>query len=622
MDSEPQSGGGQGSGPAHNVTSSPVSSILVADCGTVYTKVSLLGLVEGQYRLMARKEAPTTIASPYQDVTKGILQALSAIEFVTGRRFIVNNQLITPEQPDGDGVDVLVVTASAGGPMRMMVLGAVNAAREQLVAQAVAGLYAEPHSMPSPSFLATSAPSPEPVAVGAAARGGTSAWTSERVALEWQRQVETFHEIQPNVALIVGMAEPPAGPAPLQEACQLLINAAQETARQGMEEQSCAVIYAGAAQYVEAVQGMLRDVVQVKRTDPLTSQADLAPVSMAAGEIYEKDVLSLIPGYKRLCEWSATSPVVTANSISSLVRFLAQHYLMNVTAVDIGASTTILMQAGENGDFIPMVNSGAGVGSALGNILQRVGLQRIERWLPFAITEDELRQYVVNRSLHTQALPTTVRDLQIGYAFAREALILTVEAANERGFGWIHPDLILGTGGILSHAPKYGQAALVLLDALQPQGVTSLVLDRSMLIPQLGAVATIAPVAAVQVNENDAVTMRLGTCVVPYGDIPQGEVALRVGVEYTSGRQVTVDVRGGSIEVIPLRPGEQALLSLFPSPTVDVGLGSGERAKAAEEIDGGLVGLIIDARGRPLVLPENSRERQARLLQWMQAIGA
>jgi hypothetical protein len=81
-------------------------------------------------------------------------------------------------------------------------------------------------------------------------------------------------------------------------------------------------------------------------------------------------------------------------------------------------------------------------------------------------------------------------------------------------------------------------------------------------------------------------------------------------------------VRGGSIEVIPLRPSEQALLSLFPSPTVDVGLGPGERAKAADEIDGGLVGLIIDARGRPLVLPEDSRERQARLLQWMQAIGA
>ena len=78
----------------------------------------------------------------------------------------------------------------------------------------------------------------------------------------------------------------------------------------------------------------------------------------------------------------------------------------------------------------------------------------------------------------------------------------------------------------------------------------------------------------------------------------------------------------GSIEVIPLQVNEQAYLSLFPAPTVDVGLGQGERAKAAEEIDGGLVGLIIDARGRPLIFPTNDKERQGRLLQWMQTMGA
>jgi MutL protein len=182
--------------------------------------------------------------------------------------------------------------------------------------------------------------------------------------------------------------------------------------------------------------------------------------------------------------------------------------------------------------------------------------------------------------------------------------------------------LILATGGVLAHAPKYGQAALMLLDALQPRGVTSLVLDCTMLVAQLGAVATVAPIAAVQVNENDAVTHRLGTCVIPFGTLPENEVAVRVGIEYTSGRQVTVDVMSGSIEVIPLRSNEQALLSLFPAPTVDVGLGPGERARAAEEIDGGLVGLIIDARGRPLVLSGQGKERQKRLSQWMQAIGA
>jgi MutL protein len=215
-----------------------------------------------------------------------------------------------------------------------------------------------------------------------------------------------------------------------------------------------------------------------------------------------------------------------------------------------------------------------------------------------------------------------LRDLQIGQAFAREAIILTVEATKYHHFGQFDADLILATGGVLAHAHKFGQVALMLLDALQPRGVTSIVLDRTMLISQLGAVATVAPIAAVQVNENDAVMHRLGTCVIPYGDLPEGQVAIRVGVEYSNGRQVTAEVMTGSIETIPLRINEQALLTLYPAPTVDVGLGPGERARAAEEIDGGFVGLVIDARGRPLVFPTNENERYARLSQWMQVIGA
>ena len=159
-------------------------------------------------------------------------------------------------------------------------------------------------------------------------------------------------------------------------------------------------------------------------------------------------------------------------------------------------------------------------------------------------------------------------------------LFLPFESTKQYQFNQFDADLILATGGVLAHTPKYGQAAHMLLDALQPRGVTSMVLDRTMLISQLGAVATIAPIAAVQVNENDAVMHRLGTCVIPYGDLPQGQVALRVGIEYSNGRQVTAEVMSGSIEIIPLRINEQAMLTLYPAPSVDVGLGPGERARA------------------------------------------
>lgn len=620
MSTHPSPGRGQG----------PVSSLLVADCGAVFTKVSLFGLVEGQYRLMARGEAPTTLAAPQNDITAGIIQSVHVIEFITGRHLLAENNLITPERENGDGVDAFIFISSAGGPLRLVVLGGVSSSSEVLVDQAISGLYAESQTLAAPSYQATAAPAS--VAVGAGSSPSPQGpWSQDRISMEWERQLSRLRELQPQAALIVGMADSPAGPNPLQEACQLLLNAVQERnetqgnsarAQDGGMKQPISVVYAGAPQYIEAVRRMLNNVAEITRVDPLASSAQVANVNMAVSALHERNVVKHLPGYETVASWSSTSPISTATSLSSLVRFLAQHYTMNVTAIDAGGATTTLMQAGEQGEFMPTVNTGIGVGPGMGLILQKAGLRRIGRWLPFSITEDEIRQFVLNQMLHPQTIPTATRDLQIVQAFAREAIALTVEEARRNAGEWRDSDLILATGGVLSHAPKYGQVVMMLLDALQPKGVTSLVLDRTMLIPLLGAVASISPITAVQVNENDAVSHRLGTCVIPFGDLPLGQPAVRVNVEYSNGRQTAVEVMTGSIEVIPLHLNEQALLTLFPAPSVDVGLGPGERARASEEVDGGLVGLIIDARGRPLQLPAEETERHARLLQWAQALGA
>lgn len=605
-------------GQAVSEHSSAPNSLLIADCGAVFTKVSLFGLVEGQYRLMACAEAPSTLKPPQEDISEGIIQAVNTIEFTTGRRFVAEKQIISPEQENGDGVDIFISTISAGEALRIGALGAVSPDLGNLSEQAISGLYAQLQVIPSPSYVAATSAMQVP--------GGAAKWTQERVAQEWTQQLEHLRELHPQAVLVVGSADGPAGPTPLQEACQLLVNIArqQDAASAGPSERKpYAVVYAGAPQYVEAVRRMLQGVADVTRVDPLVNQGQLGAISTAIGALHERSVIQRLPGYERLHAWSHVTPVASATSLSSLVRFLAQHYAMNVTAVDLGGSTTTVMVAGEQGEFIPMVNTGVGVGAHLNDVLQKVGFKHISRWLPFAISEEEIRQFALDHMLHPQALPTDSRELAILQAFAREAIALTVELARKGSNGKLpDTDLILATGGTLAHAPKYGQAAMMLLDSLQPCGVTSLVLDSTMLISQLGAIATVAPVMAVQVNENDAVSHRLGTCVIPFGNIQQGQLAVRVGVEYSNGRQLNVDVMGGSIEVIPLQIDEQALLTLFPAPTVDVGLGPGERARAAEEIDGGLIGLIIDARGRPLTLPEDDTERQARLLQWIQTLGA
>src|ERR1700681_1896259 len=124
-------------GTAHSNNLASANSLLVADCGSVFTKVSLFGLVEGQYRLMARGEAPTTISAPQEDITAGIIKAINVIEYITGRRLVDENRIISPEQDTGDGVDVFIATISAGGPLRLVALGAVSPTLEALAAQAI-----------------------------------------------------------------------------------------------------------------------------------------------------------------------------------------------------------------------------------------------------------------------------------------------------------------------------------------------------------------------------------------------------------------------------------------------------------------------------------------------------
>ncbi len=301
----------EGQSPASSQSPTSASSILVADCGTVFTKVSLLGLVEGQYRLIARGEAPTTVVAPYQDITKGVIQAINKIELITGRHFVSNGRIISPEQPTGNGVDLFVAAISSGGPIRFIVLGAVSSKLEELAAQAVSGLYAQTLALPATSYLATTTPAPLSLGAGAMATPSTSSqgrWTQERIDLEWERQLERIRELQPHAALIIGLAEGAAGSKPLQEACQLVIDAVQElnnaqhsgapvkTTQNNASMRQFPVVYASAPQFVEAVRRLLNGYAEVTRVEPL-SEEQLGPISMAATALYEREIIQRIPGY-------------------------------------------------------------------------------------------------------------------------------------------------------------------------------------------------------------------------------------------------------------------------------------------------------------------------------------
>jgi len=57
-------------------------------------------------------------------------------------------------------------------------------------------------------------------------------------------------------------------------------------------------------------------------------------------------------------------------------------------------------------------------------------------------------------------------------------------------------DLLVASGGVLSHAPRMNQTAMLLIDAFEPEGFTTLAKDSIFMMPHLGVLAEVHPKAA------------------------------------------------------------------------------------------------------------------------------
>src|SRR5258706_15126923 len=107
-----------------DIAPADIRSILATDCGSTTTKAILIERRADGYRLIVRGEAPTTVEAPFEDVTRGILNAVREVEELAGRRILDGERIVSPQSGD-TGVDLYVTTSSAGGGRQMMVSGLV-----------------------------------------------------------------------------------------------------------------------------------------------------------------------------------------------------------------------------------------------------------------------------------------------------------------------------------------------------------------------------------------------------------------------------------------------------------------------------------------------------------------
>lgn len=619
-------------------TVATVGAVLAVDIGSLYTRAVIFDVVGDEYRFVARATANTTAEAPYNDVTAGVYNAVRELEQLIGRRLTDETRLLMPQRIDGNGLDLFIATSSAAPALRLVVAAVSDDVSEVSAMRAAQSTYTQVVSRITLDEGMREIPTDEELLFNTAA----TAWL--------QAQGDKLLALPPDVVVLAGGVDN-GSVAPLVRLATVVGGAAREQSSRAERAARLSksapgmpvVLFAGNPAALERISSALAPISEIRSVSnvrPDLYSEQIGPASKVLSDMYRERRVPEIPGYSVLERWVEGSVVPTADCERLVARYLNAHYGRETLLVDVGAASTALMLANrERDDAVVLGDIGLGYGA--GNLLATRGAASILRWLPLEISPEELTDWVLNKTVRPLGLPQTARDLAIEQALAREALMMGMEALSggqsgaHAGSPGLRYDLLVGTGGLLANTPRPGQAALLLLDALQPTaealGSVELALDTTLLVPPLGNLAQHHPAAATYIFDRDCLAW-LGTAIIPRGRPPEGRrgagpnpVAVTLTVERQKGQSETVEVPYGTISVIPLRPDQRAALTVKPGAGFSIG--SGEPGKvlktqSGQEVKGGLVGLIVDARGRPLELPEDADVRRGHIRRWWSALDA
>src|SRR6476660_5058480 len=550
----------------------PLQTIIATDCGSTTTKAILIEKKPEGYRQTFRGEAPTTVEAPFEDVTRGVLNAIAEVEELSGRTILHGETISTPSGAGGDpkvGVDIYISTSSAGGGLQMMVAGAV---------QSMTGESAQRCALGAGAIVMD-----------------VLASNDGRLPHE---KIERIRSLRPDMILLSGGTD--GGTVTHVVEMAEYIAAAEPRPRLGMSY-NLPLIYAGNKDVRPRIQEILGQKTALTITDnirPVLERENLTPARNKIHDLFLEHVMAQAPGYKKLISWAGAPIIPTPAAVGMIIETVARRENINVIGVDIGGATTDVFSV-FGGVFNRTVSANLGMSYSVSNVLTEAGLANIMRWVPFSIDEQTLRNRIKNKMVRPTTIPQTLDELQIEHAISREALRLALDHHKSLATGlkgvqqertisdvfeqqtsgktlidMLKLDLIVGSGGILSHASRRVQSMLLMVDAYEPLGVTRLSVDSIFMMPHLGVLSTINEKAATDVFVRDCMVY-LGTCVAPIGQGKDGERCADYAITFPDGRVDKGPLSFGDLRLIPLASGQKVSMTIQPAKQVNLGAGAG-----------------------------------------------
>ncbi|MEI7987812.1 MAG: glutamate mutase L [Chloroflexota bacterium] len=579
-------------------------SLLVIDVGEINTRAVLFDIVDANYRFIASSIAPTTVNPPLQHAGYGVRLAIEYLETNTGRTFIGEDEkLIMPTQEDGRGVDAFAMILSAGVPLNVVVMGVL-----------------EEFSVESARRLAESVYS------------RVSATFHMNDGLKAVERSQEIVRLLPDLILIAGGTEQGAQ----QPVLQMLKQAAMACSFLPKDVRPI-VLYAGNSDLSQKAKEMFAPLTSVKTAPNIRPQADTEKPEAARtqiAQVFRQVRLNQMMGIQTLDTWSGKQLLPSATAFGRIIRFLSMDDPgRGVLGVDVGATNTTIAAAwcGELtiGNYPKMRFDPEETAS-----ISDDELKEIMTWVYARVSEDYVLNYIYNKQIYPASLPQTFKDEVIEQALARHALRRAFQKTmqnfrethqqpggqNEESKPFSFPPFepIVAAGSVLTRAPSLAQSALMLLDGIQPTNVTTLILDQNHLAAAMGAAALSNPTLTVQVIDSNAF-LNLGMVISPVSSVRSGMPVLRLRMVSDGGMDIKAEVNQGEMRVFPLPADQNATLILKPLNLADIGMGAGNGGRL-NKVSGGALGVVIDARGRPLRLPLELSEKRDLYKGWLKAL--
>ena len=252
---------------------SKMDVVIATDCGSTTTKAILIERREDGYHQTFRGEAPTTVEAPFEDVTRGVLNAIQEVEELSGRQILDGESIVTPSE-ESRGVDAYISTSSAGGGLQMVVSGVVK------------------------SMTGESA---QRCALGAGAIV-MDVLASNDGRLPHQK-IARIRQLRPDMVLLAGGTD--GGTVSHVVELAEYIGAADPKPRFGSGFK-LPVIYGGNKDArVEVKQCWVKDRTHADRKYPTYSgKENLGPARQVIHDLFLEHVMAQAPGYSKLMDWT------------------------------------------------------------------------------------------------------------------------------------------------------------------------------------------------------------------------------------------------------------------------------------------------------------------------------